>query len=107
MPRLYFASPRDLPTTHPQPGVTERAIRGADAIVLVRDLEAHTVVESHKHDDERIGLVTRGSVAMVVAGEQRILTAGDTYVIPAGASHGTRALEQAAQIVDVAVRGPR
>ena len=105
MPRLYFASPRDLPTNRPQPGVTERAVRGAQATILVTDLDALTVVESHKHDDEHIGMVTRGSVAMVVAGEQRILTAGDTYVIPAGSSHGMRALEQAAQVIDVSRRG--
>jgi len=51
-------------------------------------------------------VVTRGSVAMVIAGEQRILTAGDTYVIPARAAHGTRVLEQAAQVIDVSRRGP-
>lgn len=106
MPRLYFASPRDLPTSRPQAGVTERVIKGERATILVTDLDALTVVESHKHDEERIGMVTRGSVAMVIAGEQRILTVGDTYVIPAGASHGTRVLEQAAQLIDVSPRVP-
>ncbi|OGO67265.1 MAG: hypothetical protein A3H36_02225 [Chloroflexi bacterium RIFCSPLOWO2_02_FULL_71_16] len=74
--------------------------------MLIRDLDARTVVETHKHDDEHIGIVTRGSVAMVISGEQRILTVGDTYVVPPGASHGTRVLEQAAQVVDVS-RVPR
>jgi quercetin dioxygenase-like cupin family protein len=105
VPRLYFASPRDLPTNRPQPGVTERVVKGERATILVSDLDALTVINSHKHDDEHIGMVTRGSVAMVIAGEQRILTAGDTYVIPAGASHGTRVLEQAAQVIDVSQRG--
>jgi quercetin dioxygenase-like cupin family protein len=106
VPRLYFASPRDLPTSRPQPGVTERVVRGEHATILVSDLDARTIVETHKHDDERIGMVTRGSIAMVIAGEQRILTAGDTYIIPAGASHGTRVLEHAAQVVDVSRNGP-
>ena len=106
MPRLYFASPRDLPTTRPQPGVTQRVVKGTDATLLVSDLDALTVVESHKHVEEHLGVVTRGSVAMVIAGEQRILTAGDTYVIPAGAAHGTRVLEQAAQLIDVSRRPP-
>jgi quercetin dioxygenase-like cupin family protein len=105
MPRLYFASPRDLPTSRPQSGVTERLVKGEHATLLITDLDALTVVESHKHDDEHIGMVTRGSVAMVISGEQRILTAGDTYVIPAGAAHGTRVLEQAAQVIDVSQRG--
>lgn len=85
--------------------MTERVVKGEHATILVSDLDALTVIESHKHDDEHIGMVTRGSVAMVVAGEQRILTVGDTYVIPAGASHGMRVLEQAAQVIDVSRRG--
>jgi quercetin dioxygenase-like cupin family protein len=105
MPKLYFASPRDLPTSHPQPGVTERAVKGERTTVLIVDLDARTIVETHKHDVEHAGVVTRGSIAMVVAGEQRILTAGDTYVVPAGASHGTRVLEQAAQVVDTFTNG--
>lgn len=105
MPRLYFASPRDLPTERPQPGVTERVVKGEQATILVTDLDARTIVETHKHDDEHIGIVTRGSVAMIIAGEQRILTVGDTYVIPPSASHGMRVLEQAAQVVDVSRRG--
>lgn len=101
MPKLYFASPRDLPTSRPQPGVTERVLRGEGITVRCIDLDPRTIRETHKHEVEHAGVVTRGSIAMVIAGEQRILTAGDTYLIPPGASHGTRVLEQAAQVVDV------
>ncbi len=101
MPKLYFASPRDLPTTRPQPGVAERTLHGQDAIVRITDLGARTIVETHRHDEERVGVVTRGSVAMVIAGEQRILTDGDTYVVPPGAAHGIRVLEQGAQVIEV------
>jgi quercetin dioxygenase-like cupin family protein len=101
LPKLFFASPRDLPTAQPQPGVTERTLRGHDSIVLVTDLGARTVVETHKHQQERIGLVTRGSVAMVIAGEQRILTEGDTFVVPPATAHGIRVLEPGAQVVEV------
>lgn len=101
MPKLYFASPRDLPTTRPQPGVTERRLQGQDSSVLITDLGARTIVATHKHDEERVGIVTRGSVAMVIAGEQRILTEGDTYVVPPATAHGIRVLEQGAQVVEV------
>ncbi len=69
--------------------------------MLISDLSARTVVETHKHDEERVGIVTRGSIAMVVAGEQRILTEGDTYVVPPTTAHGIRVLEQGAQVVEV------
>lgn len=101
MPKLYFASPRDLPRDAPQPGVVQRVLRGDRSTLTILELEARTVVETHKHAEEHLGVVTRGSVAMVIAGEQRILTAGDTYVVPAGSAHGTRVLESDAQIVDV------
>lgn len=103
MPKLYFASPRDLPVSRPHPGVTERTLHGQDATVQIADLAPRTIVETHRHDEERIGLVTRGSVAMVVAGEQRILTEGDTYVVPRATAHGIRVFEQGAQVVEVAV----
>jgi quercetin dioxygenase-like cupin family protein len=104
LPKLYFASPRDLPAARPQSGVTERTLEGHEALVRISDLVARTVVETHRHDDERIGVVTKGSIAMVVAGEQRILTEGDTYVVPPATAHGIRVLEQGAQIVEVARR---
>ncbi|MDE3112633.1 MAG: cupin domain-containing protein [Chloroflexota bacterium] len=100
MPKLYFASARDLPTSRPQPGVAERSLHGEHVTLRCEDLDARTIVETHKHEDERVGVVTRGSIAMVVAGEQRILTEGDTYVVPAGAAHGIRVLEQGAQVIE-------
>jgi quercetin dioxygenase-like cupin family protein len=102
VPKLYFASPRDLPATRPQPGLTERTLQGGGVIVRSIDLAPRTIVETHKHDEERVGIVTRGSMAMVIAGEQRILTEGDTYVVPAATSHGIRVLEQRTQVIEVA-----
>ena len=74
----------------------------ADLVTLVvYDYAPKTIVETHKHDVEQIGVVVRGSLAMVVAGEQRILMVGDTFRIPAGTAHGARVFEDATQIVDV------
>ena len=101
MPKLYFASPRDLPAKNPIPGMTQRIIRADAATVAITDLAATTVVESHKHPMEQTGVITKGSMVMVIAGEQRILTPGDTYRVPPNASHGARVLEQACQVIDI------
>ncbi len=101
MPKLYFASPRDLPLKVPIPGMTQRIIRAEAATVAITDLAAKTVVESHKHPMEQTGVVTKGSLVMVIAGEQRILTPGDTYRVPAGASHGARVFEEPAQVIAI------
>jgi len=68
MPKLYYASPRDLP--------------------LIDNVE-------------QFGVVVKGSLAMVVAGEQRILMVGDTFRIPAGTAHGARVFEEITQVVQV------
>ena len=101
MPKLYFASPRDLPTSRPQPGMTERTLQGGGVVVRSIDLAPRTIVETHRHDEERVGIVIRGGLAMVIAGEQRILSEGDTYVVPAATAHGMRVLEQPTQVVEV------
>jgi mannose-6-phosphate isomerase-like protein (cupin superfamily) len=101
VPKLYYASPRDLATTEPVPGVTQRVVRTDAVAIAIADLAPKTIVETHRHGVEQTGVVVKGSLAMVIAGEQRILTAGDTYRIPAGASHGARVFEEPAQVIDV------
>ena len=101
MPKLYFASPRDLPTSTPQPGMTEHVLQSGGVVVRSIALAPRTIVETHRHDEERLGIVVRGGLAMVIAGEQRILNEGDTYVVPADTAHGMRVLEQRTQVVEV------
>ena len=104
MPKLYFASPRDLPTSTPQPGVTEHLLQSGGVVARLITLAQRTVIETHRHDDERLGVLVRGGLAMVIAGEQRILTEGDTYVVPADTAHGMRVLEQRTQVIEVGRR---
>lgn len=101
MPKLYFASPRDLALREPAPGVTERLIPAESATIALTDLAPRTVLETHKHDVEEVGVVTKGSLVLVIAGEQRILAPGDSYRVPPGASHGARVFEEAARMVVV------
>ncbi len=105
MPKLYYASPRDLPVHTPTPGVTERLIQADHATIALTDLVPRTVIETHKHDVEEIGVVTRGSLVLVIAGEQRILAPGDSYRVPPGASHGARVFEEATGLI--AIWAPR
>jgi quercetin dioxygenase-like cupin family protein len=101
VPKLYFAGPRDLPSHEPSPGVVQRVIQADHATVAVTEFAPNTVVDTHRHEVEQVGVVTKGSLVLVIAGEQRILVPGDTYRIPATAAHGARVLEQGAQVIDV------
>jgi quercetin dioxygenase-like cupin family protein len=69
--------------------------------MIVYDYTPRTIVATHKHDVEQFGVVVKGSLAMVIAGEQRILMVGDTFRIPAGTAHGARVFEEATQVVQV------
>ena len=101
MPKLYYASPRDLPVIEPRPGVKGTVVHADHATLVVYDYAPKTIVETHKHEVEQVGVVIKGSLAMVIAGEQRILRPGDSFRIPANAAHGARVFEEATQVVDV------
>ena len=101
MPKLFYASPRDLPLVTPWPGARGRVLQTESATLVEFEFDPKTVIDTHKHDVEEFGVVVKGSIAMIIAGEQRILTPGDTYRIPANAAHGIRVFEEATQIIDV------
>jgi quercetin dioxygenase-like cupin family protein len=99
VPRLYYASPRDLPVIEPRPGVKGRVVQADHAQLVIYEYAPKTIVDTHKHEVEHVGVVVKGSLAMVIAGEQRILTPGDSYRIPAGAAHGARVFEEPTQVI--------
>jgi quercetin dioxygenase-like cupin family protein len=101
VPRLYYASPRDLPLIEPRPGVKGRVVQSQHTTIVVYEFAPKTVIETHKHEVEQVGVVVKGSLAMVIAGEQRILMPGDTYRVPPNAAHGARIFEEPAQVVEV------
>ena len=101
MPKLYYASPRDLPLVTPYGGTKGRVLQTSNATMVVFDLEPKTIIETHKHEVEQFGVVVKGSLAMIIAGEQRILTPGDTYRIPPGSAHAIRVFEEPTQIIDI------
>jgi mannose-6-phosphate isomerase-like protein (cupin superfamily) len=101
VPRLYYASPRDLPLIEPHPGVKGRVVQADHVTLVVYDYAPRTVVDTHKHDVEEVGVVVKGSLAMVIAGEQRILMPGDSFRVPAKTAHGARVFEEPTQVIDV------
>ena len=85
----------------PYTGAKGRILQTDNATMVVFDLEPKTIIETHKHEVEQFGVVVKGSLAMIIAGEQRILTPGDTYRIPPKAAHALRVFEEPTQIIDI------
>jgi quercetin dioxygenase-like cupin family protein len=72
-------------------GAVARAVRGDRITLAVIDLEPNAKVPEHHHPNEQLGIVLKGSITMIVAGESRTLEAGDTYVIPGDVPHAAEA----------------
>lgn len=82
-------------------GAVARAVRGQRITFAVVDLEPNRVVPEHRHPNEQVGLVLRGTITMTIAGESRRLAVGDTYVIPGDVPHGAETGPEGASVVDV------
>lgn len=96
-----FAKLSDLETLPIWDGVLGRAVQGAHITMGVLELEPHSVVPEHRHDNEQLGIVLRGSMTFTIGGEQRELTAGDTYTIPSNVPHGVTTGADGAVVIDV------
>jgi quercetin dioxygenase-like cupin family protein len=82
-------------------GVTARAVNGERMTMAVVDLEPNAVVAEHRHENEQLGFVIRGSITMRIGDEMLELHAGDTYTIPSNVEHGAAAGPDGATVTDV------
>ncbi len=82
-------------------GVFARAIEGDRMTLAVVDLEPNAVVAEHKHENEQLGFIIRGSMTMRIGDEVFECHAGDTYVIPSNVEHGAAAGPDGATVTDV------
>lgn len=82
-------------------GAVARPLHGERVTVGVLDIEPLTHVPEHRHDSEQLGLVVKGSITMVIAGERRELHVGDMYSIQGGVPHSGEAGPEGVTVVDV------
>ncbi|TMD35696.1 MAG: cupin domain-containing protein [Chloroflexi bacterium] len=82
-------------------GVLARAIKGERMTLAVVDLEPHSTVPEHSHENEQLGFILQGSMTFTVGGDKQELRAGDTYVIPSNVPHDAAAGPDGCTAVDV------
>src|SRR5437588_8433334 len=68
-------------------GIAARMVSGERITLAVVELDPGAVVAEHRHENEQLGLVLRGSMAFRVGDEERELGPGDTWTIPAKTFH--------------------
>jgi quercetin dioxygenase-like cupin family protein len=82
-------------------GVLARVVHGDRVTIGFVDIDPDVQVPEHRHENEQVGFVQRGSVTMVVAGQSRELGVGETYTIASQVPHSAKAGSAGASVVDV------
>jgi len=81
-------------------GVTAQAVEGERTTLAVVDLEPGATVPEHRHDNEQLGLLIRGSMRFRAGDETRDVTPGDTWRVLSNVPHEVTAGPQGAVAVE-------
>ena len=73
-------------------------LRAENCDVLFATYPAGTIVESHTHETENVGIITRGELLLTVDGETQRVSAGEWYQVPAHKEHAAEFPEDTAEI---------
>jgi unsaturated pyranuronate lyase len=76
-----------LPHVRIWDGITAHAVDGDRTTLAVIELEPGSAVPEHRHDNEQLGILIRGSMQFRVGGESRNVGPGDTWRIVSGVPH--------------------
>ena len=82
-------------------GVLARVVNGDRVTIGFVDIDPNAQVPEHRHENEQVGFVLRGSVTMVVDGQSRELRVGETYTIASQLPHSAKAGVGGVTVVDV------
>ena len=95
-----FTATAALPEVEAGAGITVRPAAGEQLMLSFVTLAPHSEAPVHTHDEEQMGVVTRGSCEFELDGEIRHLTVGDIYLAPPGVPHGARTGDEACEVID-------
>jgi quercetin dioxygenase-like cupin family protein len=73
-------------------------LQAAGCDVLFASYPAGTVIAPHKHDTENVGIITKGSLLLTMAGQETRFAVGEWYHVPASAEHAARFEEESSEI---------
>ncbi len=83
------------------PGVVGRSVTSELATFSYLELEPNVQVPEHRHVNEQVGVLIRGSVRFRIGGEEQELAPGATWCIRADVPHQVWAGPEGAGLVEV------
>ena len=82
-------------------GVRGRPIEGKHITMAVIELDANAIVPEHRHPNEQLGILLRGSMRFRIGGEERDLLPGGTWRILGDVPHEVQVGPEGAVCIDV------
>ena len=98
-----FQAVSDLKPARIWDGVLARVVNGDRVTIGFVEIDPDVQVPEHRHENEQVGFVLRGSVTMVIGNQSRDLRVGETYTIASQVPHSAKAGADGASVVDVFV----
>ncbi len=83
------------------PGVQMRSWWGEQVMINTLDMEPGSCIPAHSHPHEQLGLITQGSIVLVIGGIEHQLTAGFSYAVPSSVEHSGTAGPAGCRVTDV------
>ena len=81
--------------------VVAREVHGEQSTLAVVELGPGAIVPEHRHPNEQLGLVIRGTLEFRVGTETRELGPGGTWCIPGDMPHEVKAGPEGAVVIDI------
>jgi quercetin dioxygenase-like cupin family protein len=97
----HFSDADELEILQIWPGVTARAVAGAEATFSWIELEPGADVPEHRHPNEQTGVLLRGSLRFRIGDETKELAPGAMWVIPADVAHQVTAGPEGAALAEL------
>lgn len=88
MPGLYPKKIKSLPLYDGRFDAHKLQAEGAD--VLFASYPPGTEIDTHSHDTDNYGVITRGELLITLQGETQRISVGGWYHVPAGEPHSAR-----------------
>jgi quercetin dioxygenase-like cupin family protein len=82
-------------------GVLARAVRGAGVTLTLIELDPGSVVPTHSHENEQLGILLEGSLEFTIGGETGEVRAGGTWNIGPHVPHSVVTGPDGAVLVEV------
>lgn len=98
--REYFVNKDDLNNISKQEDIIIKSISLNNVMMTYMEFKPHTKMPLHKHTNEQISFILKGSIEMIIDGKIKILKPGDFAIIPANIEHAGNILNDFTIIVD-------